>query len=317
VLRVEGLRKSYGAVPALRGVDLDVSAGQIVSLLGRNGAGKSTLVSVVAGLRRADAGSVSIGGRDPLKHPSLTRRAVGLAPQDVGIYPIVTVRQNLRLFGELAGLRRRELAARIREVAESMRIDDLLDRLAGQLSGGQKRRLHTAMALLHRPQLLILDEATAGADVESRAHLLDVVRELAAEGSAVLYSTHYLHEVEALDAYVVLLDRGSVIARGRVGDLVAAHGRTVVEMRFDGPAPPLTLDGPHRKHGPAERHDNLLRLATGDPAGAIAAAVPALGAAARRLRSVEVVHADLEGVYLGLTGDRYEPGAEVVHVSAS
>jgi len=316
MLRVEGLRKSYGAVAALRGVDLEVPAGEIVSLLGRNGAGKSTLVSIVAGLRRADAGSVTIAGLDVLKHARAARRVIGVAPQDIGIYPIVSVRQNLRLFAELAGLPRRAVAASIRDVAEAMRLEDLLDRLAGQLSGGQKRRLHTAMALLHRPRLLMLDEATAGADVESRAHLLDMVRELAAQGSAVLYSTHYLHEVETLDASVVLLDGGRVIARGRVRELVAAHARTSVELRFDGPPPPLALAGLQGRYGRTERHGDLLRIVTGDPAGTIAEAVPALGAATPRLRSVEVVRADLESVYLALTGHRYDGVEEGAHVSA-
>ncbi len=309
MLCVQGLWKSYGAVAALRGVDLEVTAGEIVALLGPNGAGKSTLVSIVAGLRHADAGSVTVGGVDALAHPPAARRLIGLAPQELGVYPVVTVRHNLQLFGELAGLGRRDLQARIRQVAAALGIEDLLDRLAGELSGGQKRRLHTAMALLHRPRLLLLDEATTGADVETRAQLLDLVHQFATDGSAVLYSTHYLHEVETLGASVVLLDQGSVIARGSVRELVAAHGRTAVELRFDGLAPQLSLDG---RAGRTERHGDLLRITTSDPAATIAAAVPALGADTHRLRSVEIVQANLESVYLALTGRRYEPGEEVV-----
>ncbi|MGZ4666842.1 MAG: ABC transporter ATP-binding protein, partial [Frankiaceae bacterium] len=237
VLSVEGLHKSYGQVKALCGLDLEVAPGQIVSLLGPNGAGKSTFVSIVAGLRRPDAGSVFVGGVDALARPKAARSLIGLAPQELGIYPVVTVRQNLTLFGELAGLGRRELRIRVQEVAEALLLDDLLDRLAGELSGGQKRRLHTAAALVHRPRLLLLDEATAGADVETRAQLVSLVRELAAEGPPSCTPRTTCREVETLGAYVVLIDKGSVLARGAVAELVARHGGSVVELRFDGEAP--------------------------------------------------------------------------------
>jgi ABC-2 type transport system ATP-binding protein len=167
VLHIAGLRKSYGAEQALRGVDLDVGQGEIVALLGPNGAGKTTLVSIVAGLRRADAGVVEVAGIDALRRSKEVRRLLGIAPQDTGIYPVVSVRQNLMLFGELSGLRRREVRGRVDEVAEALAITDLLDRQAGTLSGGQKRRLHTAIAFMHRPRLLLLDEATTGADVQT------------------------------------------------------------------------------------------------------------------------------------------------------
>ena len=202
MLRVQGLRKAYGEIVALRGVDLDVASGEIVSLLGPNGAGKTSLVSIVAGLRRADDGLVEVAGLDASRRSAEVRRHIGLAPQDLGIYPVVSVRNNLMLFGELEGMRRRELRSRIDEVCDALDITPLLDRQAGSLSGGQKRRLHTAIALLHKPDLLLLDEATTGADVETRGHLLELVRRLASEGSAVLYSTHYLQEVESLGATV-------------------------------------------------------------------------------------------------------------------
>lgn len=299
MLQIDGLRKSYDDVEALRGVDLRAESGQIVALLGPNGAGKTTLVSIVAGLRHADGGSVTVGGIDALRHSQKARALIGLAPQDLGVYPIVTARQNLQLFGELAGITGKHLRARIDEVAHALRIEELLDRLAGELSGGQKRRLHTAIALLHRPPLLLLDEATTGADVETRGHLLELVEQLAAEGSAVLYSTHYLHEVEDLAASVVLIDHGRVIVAGPVQELLATHGRSAVEFRFDG-------DAPESPPGmTAERHGDLLRIDSTEPAAAIAQVMQALGADATRVRSVEVVRGNLESVYLALTGRRY------------
>jgi ABC-2 type transport system ATP-binding protein len=298
MLHVSGLRKSYGEIEALRGVDLDVGAGEIVALLGPNGAGKTTLVSIVAGLRRADAGVVAVDGLSARRRSAEVRRRIGLAPQDTGIYPVVSVRRNLLLFGELAGLGRGELRRRIDEVAEALDIGELLDRQAGKLSGGQKRRVHTAIALLHRPRLLLLDEATTGADVETRGHILELVRQLAAEGSAVLYSTHYLAEVETLGSAVAILDRGQVIARGQVGDLIGAHAVPVVELTFDGEVPAIS------SHGGASVEGGRLRLPTRDPAATLVEVVPQVPPGA--LSSVEIIRPSLEAVYLALTGRRYD-----------
>jgi len=303
MLGIRGLTKAYGDVVALDDVDLDVAAGRIVSLLGPNGAG-------VAGLHLADAGRVEVGGLDALARTPEVRRLIGLAPQELGVYPIVTVRQNLHLFGELAGLDRRQRRERIDEVAAALAIEDLLGRRAGELSGGQKRRVPTAIALLHRPSLLLLDEATTGADVETREHLLHLVEAMAAEGTAVLYSTHYLHEVEALGASVVILDRGRVIARGEVRELIATYTRPVVELSFDGPPPPLPLAG-------AVVVDGRLRVTTDEPGRTIAELSATLADRGTSPIGVEVIRPDLEAVYQALTGRRYaetdrEEAADVV-----
>jgi len=296
VLHVEGLHKSYGDVEALRGVDLDVPDGQIVALLGPNGAGKTTLVSIVAGLRRADRGIAEVGGIDALRHSARVRKLIGFAPQETGLYPVISVRHNLELFGELCGVSRRDLPARIAEVAEALDITDLLERQAGKLSGGQKRRVHTAIALLHRPRLLLLDEATTGADVETRGHILALVRQLASEGSAVLYSTHYLTEVETMNCSVVIIDEGKVIARGGVEELVQAHAEPVVELTFHGDPPDLA--------GATAVDGNRLRLPAADPADVLTRSLPGLPPGS--LASVEIVRPTLEAVYLALTGRRYD-----------
>ncbi len=300
MLEVDDLRKSYGDVVALDGVDLSVASGDIVGLLGPNGAGKTTLVSIVAGLRWADGGTVRIDDLDVAAEPYETRRRLGLAPQDLGVYPVLSVRENLLYFGELAELGGRELAGRIDEVADALELTHLLDRPARTLSGGEKRRLHTAMAMLHRPPLLLLDEPTTGVDVATRSRLLEVVRALAADGTAVCYSTHYLPEVEALGASVAILDRGRVAARGALHDLVRAHGQCYVELSFEGEAPDLPgLEG-------AERSGPVLRLPTADPAADTARALAALGPAAPQLRAVEILRPSLESVFLAVTGRRYE-----------
>lgn len=298
MLHIAGLTKSYREVQALRGVDLDVAAGEIVALLGPNGAGKTTLVSIVAGLRRADAGEVTVDGLDALRRSTEVRRRIGLAPQDTGVYPVVTVRQNFMLFGELSGMSRRELRPRIDEVAEALDIVDLLDRQAGKLSGGQKRRVHTAIALLHRPKLLLLDEATTGADVETRGHLLELVRRLAADGSAVLYSTHYLAEVETLGSNVTIIDEGRVIVRGGVEELIASHAVPVVELTFGGEVPDLAIAGGSSVDG------QRMRLPTRDPAATLVEVVPQLPPGS--LSAVQIVRPSLEAVYLALTGRHYD-----------
>ncbi len=302
LLEVRGLRKSYGARPALAGVDLDVAAGEIVGLLGPNGAGKTTLVSILAGLRQADAGSVTIRSIDALAHPKQARRLLGLAPQETGVYPTLSCRENLRFFAELAGLRGRALRSAVESVAEALELTELLDRRAQQLSGGERRRLHSALALVNRPPLVLLDEPTTGADVRTRARLLQLVGELASDGSAVLYSTHYLTEIEQLAASVVLLDQGRVIARGSVAQLIAAHASSIVEFTFDGPVPPLGAAGDGVRF---ETDGPVLRVHTHEPGVVTAAVLERLGGRAGELRSLEVVRPSLETVYLELTGSRY------------
>lgn len=298
MLSVVGLEKSYGRVAALRGVDLEVQPGEIVGLVGPNGAGKTSLVSIVAGLRRPDRGTVTVNGLDVAQHRDRVGPQLGLAPQDLAIYPTLRVRDNLVAFGELAGLRGRALRDRIAETAAALGLVDLLDRRAAALSGGQKRRLHTAMALIHRPPLLLLDEPTTGADVESRNQLLDLVRSLAEDGAAICYSSHYLPEVEQLDASIAILDRGQIVARGPLDALLASHARAVVELVFDGVSPTLAIDG-------ATADGNRLRIPADDPAATAARALAMLNGSATHLTGVEIVRPTLEAVYLAVTGRRY------------
>jgi ABC-2 type transport system ATP-binding protein len=284
-----------------------VAAGEIVGLLGPNGAGKTTLVSIVAGLRGADGGSVRIGGIDALAHPHRVRPLLGLAPQETGIYPSLTCRQNLRFFAELTGLRKRRLRDAVDSVAEALQLTELLDRRAQHLSGGERRRLHTALALVHRPALVMLDEPTTGADVRTRTQLLELVTNLAANGSAVVYSTHYLNEIDQLGASVLIIDRGRAIARGTVANLLAAHAANVVKLTFAGPAPAV-LAGTLADR--VERDGSVLRVHTRQPEVATTAIIEGLGERAKDLRTLEVVHPSLEAVFLELTGRRYQPVAE-------
>ncbi len=214
MLEAMGLVKRYGGRAALAGFDLEVRAGEIAGLVGHNGAGKTTFVEVVTGLVRPDAGRVRVGGVDALRAPRAARRLLGVAPQEQALYPTATVRDNLRLFGALAGLRRAALRRGIDTVAAELRLTEVLDQRVGLLSGGQQRRTQAASALIADPPLLLLDEPTAGADPETRAALLAAIRARAAAGAAVLYTTHYLPELADLGATLAVARAGRVIARG-------------------------------------------------------------------------------------------------------
>jgi ABC-2 type transport system ATP-binding protein len=273
-----------------------------VGLLGPNGAGKTSLVSIVSGLRRADRGRVLVGGIDVGRAPDRAQRLLGLAPQETGVYLPLTVRDNLRFFAGLAGLRRNELRRRVDEVAETLGLAPLMDRPASELSGGERRRLHTAMALVHRPRLVLLDEPTTGADVRTRAEILGLVRRLAVDGSAVVYSTHYLHEVEELDATVAVIDRGRIVARGGVGELVRASGTSALELRFEGPVPEAACPPGAVVDG------TMVRVPADDPAEVGAQILGRLGRDAAALRSFEVLRPSLESVFLSVTGRRFGDG---------
>jgi ABC-2 type transport system ATP-binding protein len=300
MLAVDGVRKSYGATVALDGVDLVVEAGAILGLLGPNGAGKTSLVSIVAGLRRPDAGTVSVAGIDVVRDPHRAHALIGYAPQETGVYPTLTVRDNLRFFAGLAGLRKREVVARVDAVGDALGLTALLDRRASEISGGERRRLHTAIALVHRPKLVLLDEPTTGADVRTRSEILRLVRTLADDGSAVVYSTHYLHEIEELTATVAFIDHGRIVARGALDDLIRQHGASALVLTFDGGVPASAcVDG-------AVVDGSAVRIPTPDPAAAAARLLPQLGTDAAGLRAIEVVRPSLESVFLSVTGRRYD-----------
>ncbi len=299
ILVAQGVERSYGTIRALRGIDLSLERGRVTALVGPNGAGKTTLISVIAGLLYPDAGSVHVNGVDVLAQPQRARAHLGLAPQRLGLYPTVTVRDNLIVFGELGGMRGPALRHRIDEVCEVMGLQELLGRRARELSGGEQRRLHVGLALVHQPPVVVLDEPTSGVDVSTRIALLELVRSLASGGVAVLYSTNVLSEVDALDPSVAILDEGRVVARGARQDVIGAHASSLLEFTFDGPPPAIDLAN-------AQTSGSVVRVASAEPERLIVAVLERLGPQAARLRGVEVVKPSLESAFLALTGRRYD-----------
>jgi len=269
VLHADGVTKRFGTAVALDGLSLDVAAGEIAGLVGHNGAGKSTFVDVVCGLLRPDAGTVRVGGRAP----SAARADIGVA-----LYPSATAAEHLALFGRLAGLRRHALAAAVAEVVDALLLTDFLDRRVGLLSGGQQRRVQAATALLHRPALLLLDEPTAGADPQTRESLLAALRRRAADGAAILYATHYLHELADLGATIAVARRGRIIARGTSAQLLVGLP-SEVRLRAEGA--------------------DEVRVRTTDPAGALTAL---LDRAPGTLREVDIRKPSLDDLYRSLAG---------------
>ncbi|MFJ6379395.1 ABC transporter ATP-binding protein [Kitasatospora sp. NPDC092039] len=307
MLEIEGLEKRYGDRQILRGVDLQVRPGRILGLLGANGAGKSTLVGIAAGLRTPDAGTVRICGTDVHLHPAKAQARLGIAPQDLGIYPTLSVAENLKLFASLSGLGKREARARVEEVARLLDLTELLPRKAEVLSGGQKRRLHTGMAITHRPDVLFLDEPTVGADVQSRTGILDVVRDLAANGSAVVYTTHYMPELEQLGADIAVLHEGLITARGTIEEIVRDHGTSSVVLQFDGPAPQVSVPT-WRVEGDTLVSDE----AAANPGVEIARIMSGLGDAAGRLTGIDLRRPSLENAYVAITGAHAAEQTEVL-----
>jgi len=261
MLVAEGLVKQYGARRALDGFDLTIEPGEIAGLVGHNGAGKTTFVEVVTGLVRPDSGRVGVGGVDVRRDPRGARQRLGVAPQELALYVSATVRDNLRLFAALAGLRRAALHRAVAQVAEELQLTDVLDQRAGLLSGGQQRRTQAAGALVGGAPLLLLDEPTAGADPQTRAALLTAVKDRAAAGAAVLYTTHYLPELADLGATLAVARSGRVIARGTQDDLVRGLPGEL-RLRLDG-AGPLHL--PAGIAGRSRVIDGELRVASTDP----------------------------------------------------
>ncbi|WP_405642155.1 ATP-binding cassette domain-containing protein [Streptomyces sp. NBC_00019] len=307
------LIKTYpGDVTALNGMDITVEPGTVFGLLGPNGAGKSTTVKILTTLARPDSGTATVAGHDVLRHPDRVRRAIGVVAQNSGADPGATGRENLRLQGRLYGLRGAGLDRRVAELLDRFALTDAADRRAKGYSGGMRRRLDVALGLVHRPEVLFLDEPTTGLDPRARSAMWDEIGRLSGEeGLTILLTTHYLEEADRLAECVAIVDRGRVVVEGTPHALKG-------ELRGD--AVHLEL-----RSGVGEAGRTLLRSALGGLPGVHevlvdgrrvsvraydgAAAVPALLGALERtgvaVAAATVARPSLDDVYLRYTGRRY------------
>lgn len=290
VLKVRGVRKAYGALRAVDGVTFEVRSGETFGLVGPNGAGKSTLMKMISGLLEPDEGSLEVG-RWGSPGRAEARRQVGIAPQDLAIYPELSARENVRLFGSLYGLSGRALRAGVDDALERTGLVEIANRRCGTYSGGQQRRLNIACALVHGPSLLILDEPTVGVDPQSRNHIFDSIERLRDDGVSILYSTHYMEEASRLCDRVAVVDRGRFVALSSVQELIREHGGLPrIEAQLH-PAP-AAWEGPGTVHG------GTLSIDTAEPVKTL----QHLLASGTPLRSFQVVQPNLETVFLTLTG---------------
>jgi ABC-2 type transport system ATP-binding protein len=304
VLVCAGLRKTYGERVAVDDVGFTIARGETYGLLGPNGAGKTTTISMVCGLLDRDAGEVTVAGRPMGPGATDAKAAIGLVPQEVALYDALSAEENLVFFGRLQGLDGAVLAER---VADALALVGLAERArdhVSQYSGGMKRRANIAAGLLHRPQLLVLDEPTVGVDPQSRNAILESIEALGGEGLSVLYTTHYMEEAQRLCDRVGIIDEGRLVAEGSRRELVAQLGAT---DRVD-----VTVAGDAATFAEAcaalpgalgvDRRDGGVVVRVADGAAALAGIVAAAGHTGTPITGIELTEPDLEDVFLALTG---------------
>jgi ABC-2 type transport system ATP-binding protein len=278
-------------------VTLTVRTGTCFGLLGPNGAGKSTIMKILSGILRPDQGEVFVFGLDATRQAYAIRGLVGYVPQDVTLYENLNAVDNLRFFGGVYGLRGSGLAERIEEVLQWVGLEPRARDAVRTYSGGMKRRLNIAASLLHRPQLLILDEPTVGVDPQSRNHILDLVRRLTAEGMTVVYATHYMEEAEAVCDDVAILDHGRVLTHGALSDVLYQHAPQAVYVEWEAPDPPRV---PNADQVIAYRKGWMVRSQR--PLAVMRDVIDVAEAQSIRLLALELMRPSLEAVFLALTG---------------
>jgi ABC-2 type transport system ATP-binding protein len=308
MIQAEGLTKSYGSTHALAGVDIAVPAGTILGLLGPNGAGKTTCVRVLTTLARPDSGSATVAGIDVLRHPGEVRRHIGVAAQDATLDQLLTGRQNLVLIGELSDLGRAESRARAKELLAQFELTDAADRVVKGYSGGMRRRLDLAGALMTRPPVLFLDEPTTGLDPTSRQRVWEAIRELIGEGVTVLLTTQYLEEADELAHDIVVVDHGRVIAHGTPQELKEASRGARLEVTLSEPHVDAVGAMAPLVSGPVAVSDDGRHLSAGvdSSTGLATVVVRALDSAGVLVDNIEVRQPSLDDVFFSLTGDHIE-----------
>ncbi len=303
-IEVNNLKKSFGDFQAVQGASFSAEAGEVLSLLGPNGAGKSTTISMLSGLLAPTDGDACIMGHSVMKEPEAAKKSLGVVPQDIALYPDLSARENLVFWGKMYGLRGAQLKQCVDEVLDVIGLADRQKDHVGKFSGGMKRRVNIGAALLHKPDVVIMDEPTVGIDPQSRRHILDNVKELNQKGMTVLYTTHYMEEAAELSHHIAIMDKGKVIAHGTHDELIKMVGE---QTRID-----LTLNTEAEKILAAwKATDGVAKIDSTD--GKVTALVDdsnrvlprlfdAASKAGVRITSVDIQEPNLETVFLHLTG---------------
>ena len=304
MILARGLRKRFGETVALDGLDLEAQAGTVLSVLGPNGAGKTTAVRILTTLSRPDAGEARVAGHDVIRDPTAVQRIIGVAAQDATVDEVLTGRQNLVMIARLSGLSRAAARARAGELLAEFGLADAGDRVVKGYSGGMRRRLDLAAALVTRPPVLFLDEPTTGLDPTSRLRMWDVIRSLVADGTTLLLTTQYLDEADELADRILVVDHGRAIAEGTAADLKRQVGGARLEVTLTEAHPEAAQALEPFAAGPvaASADERHLRVPVNGHTGLATTVVRALDEAAITVEDVQVRPPSLDDVFLALTG---------------
>ncbi len=304
LIEAVNLRKHYGRIKAVDGIDLEVREGEILGILGPNGAGKSTTISMISTLIKPDEGKIMFRGRNIVDDPRVIRNILGMVPQDVALYPDLSALENLRFFGRLYGLKGSELDKRIKEVLDILGLNGRAGDSIKKYSGGMKRRVNIGAALLHHPRILVMDEPTVGIDPQSRKHILETVKGLNARGMTIIYTSHYMEEVEALCDRIYIMDYGRIIASGTGEQLKRLIDKDdTVEIQVDKATDQFIrqLKGNVKVKHVDVRGNNIILISSGGSSILPDVFETAVGNDVKML-SVQVKTPTLEDVFLHLTG---------------
>lgn len=310
LLEVSHLRKTYGNTVAVADVSFHVEAGEIFGLVGPNGAGKSTTMMVLAGLREADSGTVTIAGHSPGVGNHALHQMLGVVPQDLALYADLTAQENLDFFGGIYGLQGADLKQRTARILQQTGLTSHADQFVNTFSGGMKRRLNFGVGVLHGPRLVILDEPTVGVDSQSRSHLLECVRQLAAGGVGVIYASHYMEEVEAICQRVAIIDNGKILAAGTLDELLdRSHADLYIKVAAPEQVLKQRLDGLAEVASINERESlAIIERERKAPPGVVttrlARVLDALADAKLEVLAIETREHTLERLFLKLTGQK-------------
>jgi daunorubicin resistance ABC transporter ATP-binding subunit len=306
-IAIEGLSKRFGAIVALDDINLEVARGTVFGLLGPNGAGKTTCVRILTTIIRPDSGRALVLGHDVVREAGTVRCRIGLAGQYAAVDGNLTGRENLRLIGRLTHSPRREIPPRANDLLRRFGLADAADRLVRTYSGGMRRRLDLAAALVHRPEVVFLDEPTTGLDPEGRLQMWAVIRELVRDGTTVLLTTQYLEEADRLANHLVVIDRGRIIAEGTPATLKARLGSTVVEVQLADEQQVAKAKEMLAQVNP-ESEGKSVRFSTSDGARPLVEMLCSLEDAGLKLANLTVREPSLDDAFLALTGEHATSG---------